>query len=134
MGSFDRGFILGFRDRIPDVETRLVRIEVPCLTLESLCRKHEVTNLDLLVIDAEGHEWSIIHSIDFSTRHPRLLIFEHLHLSESDRALCGRFLGNAGYDLSSLGVDTWCLDTRVPDSLTSLWRDQAEAEADPLTN
>jgi FkbM family methyltransferase len=129
IGSFDRSFVLGFRDKIPDVETRLVRIEVPCLTFESLCRKHEVTSLDLLLIDAEGHDWSIIRSIDLSTRHPRLLIFEHLHLAESDRALCGRFLRNADYELRIAGPDTWCLDTRVADSLTSLWRDLAGAEA-----
>jgi hypothetical protein len=114
---------------IPDIESRLVRIDVPCMTFESLCRKHDVTRLDLLLIDAEGHDWNIIRSIDLSIRHPRLLIFEHEHLPEADRAQCEGMLREAGYQLAALGLlDTWCLDTSISDSLTSLWREKLRPE------
>jgi FkbM family methyltransferase len=125
IGSFDRSFVLGFGDRIPDIENRLVRLEVPCLTFESLCRKHGVRSLDLLLIDAEGQDGKIICGIDFSARHPRLLIYEHLHLPDSDRELCEAHLRDAGYELRITGVDTWCLDTGVADSLTAVWREVA---------
>jgi FkbM family methyltransferase len=129
IGSFDRTTILGHGNEIPDIEDRLVRIDVPCMTFESLCRKHDVTRLDLLLIDAEGYDWNIIRSIDLSIRHPRLLIYEHEHLPEADRARCEGMVREAGYELAALGaLDTWCLDTSISDSLSSLWREKVRAE------
>jgi FkbM family methyltransferase len=129
IGSFDRTTIVRHGNVIPDIESRLVRIDVPCMTFESLCRKHDVTKLDLLLIDAEGYDWNIIRSIDLSIRHPRLLIFEHEHLPEGDRARCEAMLREAGYELAALGpLDTWCLDTSINDPLSSLWREKVRAE------
>lgn len=41
-------------------------IEVPCFTLNYLCKKHNINEIDLCSVDVEGYEKQILKSIDFS--------------------------------------------------------------------
>jgi hypothetical protein len=107
---------------IPDVESRIVCVDVPCLTLESLCRKHGVEQLDLLLTDTEGYDGEILRQINFSRRRPRLLIYEHYHLAPAERSACRALVEGHGYETMEEGFDTWCLDTVIDDSTTHRWR------------
>jgi FkbM family methyltransferase len=122
IGSFSREGVLAHADQIPDIRKRLVRTEVPCLTFESLCRRHRAGRVDLLLVDAEGYDWEILRQIDFHARRPRLLIYEHYHLHASDQAQCREHLERLGYETEEEGFDTLCLDTRADDPLTRTWR------------
>ena len=75
-------------DEIPDVERRVVSIDVPGVTFESLCRTHSVDKVDLILIDTEGYDWQILKTIDLAAVRPRLLVYEHYHLSDEDRRRC----------------------------------------------
>jgi FkbM family methyltransferase len=121
VGSFSREAVLGHRGFIPDVEERLVEGAVPCLTFESLCAKHSVDRLDLVLIDVEGYDAEIVRTIDLVRRHPRLLVYEHYHLSEADRRECVDIVEAAGYETLAEGFDTWCLDPRAAPELAALW-------------
>ncbi len=121
IGSFSRETVLGHRDRIPEIERRLVESRVPVLSFETLCRRHAVEELDLLLIDAEGYDAEILDSIDLAARHPRLLVFEHYHLSAERWAACRRRLQDAGYELLAEGFDTWCLDLARAPALEAIW-------------
>jgi FkbM family methyltransferase len=129
VGSFSREAVLGHRGFIPDVEERLVEASVPCLTFESLCGKHLVEQLDLLLIDVEGYDAEIVRTIDLTRRHPRLLVYEHYHLSEADRHECVRIVEAAGYETLAEGFDTWCLDPAAAPELAELWRGLSPAVA-----
>ncbi len=122
LGSFDRRHLLesagGDRDAI---ERLIVEAEVACLSLAELCSKHGIDRLDLLLIDAEGHDWEILRSVDFGDIHPRLLVFEHHNLGEADLAECEGALRAAGYHLVRDGLDTWCLDLSPHDPLSASW-------------
>jgi FkbM family methyltransferase len=122
VGSFSREAVLGHRGFIPDVDDRLVETSVRCMTFESLCRKHAVDRLDLLLVDVEGYDAEIVRMVDLSQRHPRLLVFEHYHLSEADRRECTERVEAAGYEVLAEGFDTWCLDVRAAPELATLWR------------
>jgi FkbM family methyltransferase len=122
IGSFSRDVVLGHAEYIPDIERRLVRTDVPCLTFDSLCQKHGVQGIDLLLIDTEGYDYTLIQSLDVAKHHPRLLIYEHFHLSPRDREACRAHVERQGYETMEEGFDTWCLDTRVDDRLTRAWR------------
>jgi FkbM family methyltransferase len=108
--------------QLPDVSSRIERIDVASLTFESLCRKHGIERLDLLLIDAEGYDWEIIKRIDFERHRPRLLIFESLHFSAEERDQSTAHLEGLGYELLYEGFDTWCHDPRVDDQLARCWR------------
>jgi FkbM family methyltransferase len=122
IGSFDRDVVASHASHIPDIEDRIVRSSVPALTFESLCRRHGVSRPDLVLVDTEGYDFEIVRSIDLARRRPRLLVYEHFHLSAQDRAQCARHVRDRGYETMEEGFDTWCLDTSTDDPLTATWR------------
>jgi len=122
IGSFSRESVLGHAREIPDIAERVVEAQVPCLTFDSLCRKHRVERLDLLVTDTEGYDFELLRNIDLAAHHPRLIVYEHFHLSPEDRAACRDYVRGVGYETMEEGFDTWCLDAGVDDDVTRTWR------------
>jgi FkbM family methyltransferase len=122
IGSFSKEVVLDHAAHIPDIADRITRTEVPSMTLASLCRKHDVEDIDLLLIDTEGYDYELIQSIDFAIHHPRLMIYEHFHLSAANRAECRALVEAQGFETMEEGFDTWCLDCGPKDQLTSAWR------------
>jgi FkbM family methyltransferase len=122
IGSFSREAVLSHGRAITDVDRRIVEQEVPALTFDSLCRSHDVERVDLVLVDTEGYDWRILQSIDFGTWQPRLVIYEHYHLSLDQQAACSAQLGEAGYETMEEGFDTFCLRTADDDELTRAWR------------
>nr|AYC79424.1 hypothetical protein [uncultured bacterium] len=121
-GSFSRDALLRHVAEIPDVEQRIVEAGVTALTLASLCRRHGVDRVDLLLIDTEGYDWEILRHVDFATIHPRLVVYEHFHLSAEDRHAARAHLEDAGYATMEEGFDTFCLDASPGDELTRAWQ------------
>lgn len=121
IGSLAQRTVLGHAKHIADIEQRMVCERVTALSLDSLCEKHGVEALDLLVIDTEGYDWQILQSIDFARWHPELLVYEHFHLSPADRAAASGRLGDAGYDTMEEGFDTFCLAHSADPRLRRQW-------------
>lgn len=131
IGSFSRDVILGHVKEIPDIAERLVRAEVPSLTFESLCRKHAVCEIDLLLIDTEGHDWEIVCGIDLERRRPRLLIFEHFHLPARESMARRAHLSRHGYEVLEEGFDTFCLHRDAAAGVQHAWL-ELEAAVGPV--
>ncbi len=121
IGSFSKEGVLGHVRHIPDVQSRLVCAELPALTFESLCEKHAVGRVDILLIDTEGYDWEIIRHIDLAARRPTLLVYEHFHLSAADRAECASHLTRLGFQTLEEGFDTFCLGVDADDRLRKTW-------------
>ena len=122
LGSFSRETVLGHARAIPDIEARIVSTEVRCLTFASLCRRHELDSVDLVVIDTEGFDWEILRNIDLRAHRPRLIVYEHFHLSDDERSQARRHLAQHGYETMEEGFDTFALDTAPDDRLSTAWR------------
>jgi FkbM family methyltransferase len=122
IGSLSRENVLAHRDFIPDIERRLVRTDVACMTFESLCEKHGLRELDVLVVDAEGHDWTILRAVDFELHRPRLVVYEHLHLAPAERAECRAHLEQRGYRTREEQFNTWCLHSQAGKRLHRGWR------------
>ena len=122
IGSLSKENVLSHKDLIPDIAERLVRIEVPCMTFESLCRKHGLGAIDVLMVDTEGHDWTVLQGVDIDTHRPRLLIYEHQHLNDGDRADCRNHLERHGYETREEWWDTWCLHSSADERLKRKWR------------
>jgi FkbM family methyltransferase len=110
LGSFSVENILKHSALIPNLAERIVRLEVPCMTFESLCRKHHVEQIDLVHIDAEGYDFEIIKLIDFALHRPLALLYEHKHLGPPEYAACREYVMSHAYELLEEGGDTLCLD------------------------
>jgi FkbM family methyltransferase len=129
IGSFSRDAVLSHVAHIPDIEERIVCKPVKSLTFESLCRKHDVENVDLLAIDTEGYDHVILRSIDFSARKPELLVYEHFHLDPEVRGQCRALVEAAGYRTLEEGFDTWCLSTDADTRLLEMFESVKPAVA-----
>jgi FkbM family methyltransferase len=119
LGSLDREHLVR---QAPELTAHVTSEEVESLTFRTLCERHGIDALDLLVIDTEGHDHEILRQVDFRTIRPRLVIYEHLHLSPSTRADCDRLLSDAGYEQKREFFDTFCLDPMPGDRLTDRFR------------
>lgn len=80
---------------------------VPCWTLSTLLSKLKAPRrIDLLLIDAEGWDYEIIRSIDFTSMRPRIIRYEHQVLSERDRNACLALMAQQGYRFLLEDADT----------------------------
>lgn len=122
VGSFRRDVVLRHADDIPHLTARVVSENVPTLTFDSLCRRHGVGRIDLLLIDTEGYDWEIIQAIDLRRYAPVLLVYEHFHLSPEARRACALHLRRHGYRIMEEGFDTFCLGPGAARKLRWAWR------------
>lgn len=112
IGSFRLDNVLKHRNLIPDLERRVESMRVPCFRLASLLSRHNIRQADVLHIDAEGYDHEILKQVEFGTFRPRLIIYEHTHLSEKDATMCVSRCDSAGYTCFIDGPDTLAVDAR----------------------
>ena len=104
-----------------DLQAMIREIKVPCLTLIDLFRKYTAgTDVDLLVIDAEGHEPEIICSIDFNILHPPVIFFETHTLGKQQDDIFELLLNN-GYQLSVVDGDTIAFKNSMVKVFSKFW-------------
>lgn len=109
LGSFRRDVILTHAGRIPDIESHLVKEPVECLTFDGLLNKHGVEKVDLLHVDAEGYDYEILKQFELDRFCPGLVLYEHKHLGEYDRAACESLFTQRGYEIIRKDQDTVAL-------------------------
>ncbi|MES2308204.1 MAG: FkbM family methyltransferase [Verrucomicrobiota bacterium] len=51
------------------------------ITLNTLLRRNNIQSLDILLIDVEGHEYSILKQLNFSEIKPKVILIEHQNAS-----------------------------------------------------
>ena len=109
ISSFNRDHVLKEVRSFPKSEALLTQIRVPCLTVNDLLDQYwPGRTIDLVVIDAEGHDASIIRSIDFK-RFPAEAIFFESHNLGQEEAEVDRFLRDNAYDTTKIEGDTVAL-------------------------
>lgn len=111
LGSFRREVVLRHKSLIPDIEDRLVETKVPCITFGELCERGGLTHLDLLQMDTEGYDYQILRTIDLDVWRPRLIVYEHHHLSPAEQRAARELLTARGYLTFEQGLDTAALDS-----------------------
>jgi FkbM family methyltransferase len=96
----------GITEGIPNIEELVQVQEVETLCFDTLMNKADSRKIDLLQIDAEGYDYELIKLINFKHLKPRILHYEHMHLSESDRRDCEQYLKDKGYKINNGFADT----------------------------
>ena len=64
MASFDKTHLIRhFPGRETEIESHMEGVEVPCVTYDYVVEKFQLDRVDLLVLDVEGHEPTILRNI-----------------------------------------------------------------------
>ena len=64
------------------------KVAVRCENFEYILDKYEISKLDLLQIDAEGYDFELLKIFPFTKVVPKIIHFEHIHLTQIDRNAC----------------------------------------------
>ncbi len=99
IGSFLKEKVTKHKDRIPDLDERLITKKIRTLTLRSLFKKNNVSKIDFLQIDAEGYDYHILKQIPFHIIKPSMILFEVRHLSQTEKNRCRALLIKNGYTI-----------------------------------
>ena len=110
--SFDREHVAKFAKTEDDV----LQINVPCAPVGQIIEKHfRGKGIDLLVIDAEGHEGTILRSIDFAKVRISGIFFESRHLGKEREPLFS-LLAAHGYSVREAEDDAFASKDSPADS------------------
>ncbi len=102
LASFNRGHLV--KEGVP--EQYIEQCEVPVVRLNTLLSKRGIDSVDLLQIDVEGYDHHILKTTFESCIYPRIINYEHCHLTPRVRVDCKRLLGAHGYRFIEVGKDT----------------------------
>lgn len=103
LATFDRA---GLAARYGD-SSKIVEVPVQTVAVKTLVDRHGIDHIDLMVIDTEGYDHEVCKMVMADgVPCPRLIRYEHLHLSAADRAACASLLASHGYRLLRDGIDT----------------------------
>ena len=84
IGSFSKEHILNHKSkRFQIEESDIESIHIISQTFDQLCKKYNVNTIDNLLIDVEGHEMSILKSMDFNKILIKEIKFEFKHLTST---------------------------------------------------
>ena len=94
---------------------------------ETLLKKFGISTIDLLQIDAEGNDYKVVKIFKIDQFKPRAIIFEHAHLSETDKTSCLNHLKSHNYGVVHFGPNTLAT-VNPPDHLKRFFQ-QADSRA-----
>lgn len=103
LGSFDRNHILKHLDGA--LESYIVQQLVTVLPLDELLQRNKIDAVHLLHIDAEGHDYEVLKTLNLKQVSPILIFIEYNHLSKQDAARLRRLLQRNGYSIRNTGRD-----------------------------
>lgn len=81
-----------------------VDISVPCFTLDTFLKENNITELDMLRVDTEGHELEILLNYSWTIK-PKSIKIEHKFV---DINILKGILTMQGYDIVTIGDDMYC--------------------------
>jgi FkbM family methyltransferase len=106
LGSFDKENLLKHLDG--HLEPFIKETLMSGITLKELFQKNNIQHLDLLNIDTEGYDWKILSQLDLDSFNPEIILFEHKHLTKSEKINSINFL-KSNYSIFELEGDFICL-------------------------
>jgi FkbM family methyltransferase len=87
------------------------QIIVPTTTLNEIIKEAHMTEIDILIVDAEGHDFEILIAYDFSIL-PKRIIFEHCHMKPGDLAILHKQLALKGYVVKGITELDYLMELR----------------------
>src|SRR5215510_193668 len=107
IASLDRNHVL--KHLAPEYHSIIESDTVECLTVKELLKHNDIKQIDLLYIDAEGHDWIILQHFDFDFVRPKIVLFERDQLDKQDQEAARNMIQDAGYKMNAVERDFLCV-------------------------
>ncbi|MEL6717412.1 MAG: FkbM family methyltransferase [Bacteroidota bacterium] len=109
--AFDSGLVADrckkYEIKIPTEASKGIAAEnIPVISANTLIKKYNIQQIDLLQIDTEGFDYQVIQFFDIAKNQPKAIIFENVHLSQTDKTACYQLLTNNEYAVKEYGSNT----------------------------
>ena len=104
-GSFNKSHLDAVKEKFPEVS--IGTVAVPCKTVAAIVEKYHPKRIDLIHIDTEGQDFAIVQSIDFQRLQPKMIYFEHRHMTRAQRDELIALLSPQGYQILEEEHDTF---------------------------
>lgn len=88
--------------------------KVRSITFDYIFEKYKPHNVDMLVVDAEGYDYSVLKLFDFEKFKPKIIYYEHSGLGEIDKEHCWSFVAGMGYKLHVSTSNTMAVNGTLP--------------------
>lgn len=106
LSSFDKNsLVVNLKDSHPQLIDHIQKRTINAITLSQLVQKHNVKEIDVLNIDAEGYEYKILKDLDSLAVKPNIILFEWgcMPKDEFDKLIL--LLNKNQYSLYASGAD-----------------------------
>lgn len=104
IASFSRETLLSHASHCPGLEQAIVTEMVPTISIADLIAELGVSP-DIVVIDTEGFDFEVVKLLNPAVMRPRIIFYEHKHLSRADHDACIELLIQAGYQVAEVRQD-----------------------------
>lgn len=105
-------------------------VSVDCITFDTLIQRHNLTDIDVLKIDTEGHDFVIFNQIDLKKHNIGVIRVEWINLSENERTLIEAKLNFNGYRYEVIGQDITAI---TPELYDKIFTKEVEKEKEKVT-
>ena len=112
LASTDRGHLEKMQ-QVMEGTGEIQEMKVPALTWKGLLQKHNLPRPDMVIVDTEGMDDTIVNQVELGDNAPALIQFEHLHIGAARLETCTSRLHKAGYRFIMSEYDVLCLHRKV---------------------
>lgn len=124
LGSFNRNHIAKELDGVlaPYIRSR----PVVGICLVPLLEQYNINKIDILHIDAEGYDWSVLSQLPLDRFSPKFILFEYHHLPEEEFRAATSFL-SVDFKMYRCGIDILAVNRSLPAATQARMGKQLEA-------
>jgi FkbM family methyltransferase len=108
LGSFDRNHIMKHLNGVLD--PFIIECKVQVHPLSDVLTRNGIRDVHLLHVDAEGYDYEVLKTLDFTKHAPLSIFVEHKHLSDAHKSEMLHLLRKNGYSVRDCGEDYFAVN------------------------
>lgn len=94
------------------------KVTVPCITFDTLVKKHSLTKIDVLKLDTEGHDFLIFDQVNLEKHDIDLIRLEWVNLTDEEKDSITKKFTKYNYSHCFTGSDIVGIKTSLVDTVT----------------
>jgi FkbM family methyltransferase len=110
------------RERLHEYQPRVRKITVQAKTLDRILQEANVSQIDFLTIDVEGHEWEVLQGFTISHWRPEIVIIERWAALPDQKIMQYMHENNYIYKRTTGGLNDWFYQAKPGDSTCLSYR------------